>query len=390
MIEEMKSASLGDVSTLITSGSRGWARYYAAEGFPFIRMTNLRRDGIALDLEDLRHVSLPENSVEAKRTKLKKGDILVSITAELGKIGFVRSVFDSDAFISQHVCLIRIESPEINNEYAAYLLASEPEHRRLNRLNDAGAKAGLNLQTIARYRLTFPPLPEQRKIAEILRTWDEAIAKLEAETTVKEKVHKGYVKRLVNDPQYKRRHVRDHLQPVSNRNSGQKTQRILSVTNSAGFVLAENQFAHRVASANLSNYKIVQRGQYAYNPARINVGSIARLDGWPDGALSPMYVVFQVKPSLDSDFFYHWLFSAEARQRIRLAAQGSVRETVSFDDLGSLPLPVPSLARQQAVARFLNESQREIELLRKSTEKHQRQKRGLMQKLLTGEWRVNR
>ena len=65
-----------------------------------------------------------------------------------------------------------------------------------------------------------------------------------------------------------------------------------------------------------------------------------------------------------------------------------MRETVSFDDLGSLPLPVPPLDRQQAVARFLNESQREIELLRKLTEKYQQQKRGLMQKLLTGEWRV--
>ena len=182
--------------------------------------------------------------------------------------------------------------------------------------------------------------------------------------------------------------LRDHLQHVSHRNLAQKIERVLSVTNSAGFVLAEDQFAHRIASADLSNYKIVQRGQYAYNPARINVGSIARLDRWTDGVLSPMYVVFQVKPSLDSDFFYHWLFSAEARQRIRLAAQGSVRETVSFDDLGSLPLPVPPLDRQRAVARFLNESQREIELLRRLTQTYQSQKRGLMQKLLTGEWRV--
>ena len=282
------------------------------------------------------------------------------------------------------------EERESDPRWLAYLLNSPAYRERLSRIASGTSANMKKLQKPSLLRLTIrvPPLPEQRKIAEILRTWDEAIEKLEAETTVKEKVHRGYVKRLVNAPQYKRQYVRDHLQPVSNRNSGQKTQRVLSVTNSAGFVLAENQFAHRVASANLSNYKIVQRGQYAYNPARINVGSIARLDDWPDGALSPMYVVFQVKPSLDSDFFSHWLFSAEARQRIRLAAQGSVRETVSFDDLGSLPLPVPSLTRQQAVARFLNESQREIELLRKSTEKYQRQKRGLMQKLLTGEWRV--
>lgn len=236
--------------------------------------------------------------------------------------------------------------------------------------------------------LPLAPLPEQRKIAEILRTWDEAIEKLETETTLKEMAHSSYVKRLIHGPQCKKQRLRDHLQQISNRNSEQKIERVLSVTNSAGFVLAEDQFAHRIASADLSNYNVVQRGQYAYNPARINVGSIARLDRWTDGVLSPMYVVFQVKPSLDSDFFYHWLFSAEARQRIRLAAQGSVRETVSFDDLGSISLPVPSLDHQRAVARFLNASQREIRLLRKLTQKYQRQKRGLMQKLLTGKWRT--
>src|SRR5690606_41652375 len=62
----------------------------------------------------------------------------------------------------------------------------------------------------------------------------------------------------------------------------------------------------------------------------------SRLDAWEDGALSPMYVVFQVCDELDPDFFGHWLRSAEARQRIALAAQGSVRETVSFSDLGSI------------------------------------------------------
>jgi len=144
-----------------------------------------------------------------------------------------------------------------------------------------------------------------------------------------------------------------------------------------------------VASADLSNYKIVRRGHYAYNPSRINVGSIARLDAWEDGALSPMYVVFQVHDGLDSDFFGHWLRSAEARQRIALAAQGSVRETVSFGDLGSILIPVPTIDRQKAISRVLNAGRDEIALIDAEIEALTRQKRGLMQKLLTGEWRVS-
>lgn len=182
--------------------------------------------------------------------------------------------------------------------------------------------------------------------------------------------------------------MRGFLKEKSTRNRDEQVQRVLSVTNSAGFVLAEEQFAHRVASASLSNYKIVRRGQYAYNPSRINVGSIARLDAWDEGALSPMYVVFQVQGGLDADFFGHWLRSAEARQRIALAAQGSVRETVSFGDLGSILVPVPTIERQQAIAKGLNAAQAEISLLDDEIKAVTRQKRGLMQKLLTGEWRV--
>jgi len=161
------------------------------------------------------------------------------------------------------------------------------------------------------------------------------------------------------------------------------------VTNSAGFVLAEDQFAYRVASADISNYKIVRQGQYAYNPSRINVGSIARLDDWAEGALSPMYVVFEVRDTLDADYFGHWLRSGEARKRIALAAQGSVRDTVSFGDLSSILIPLPSLNEQQRIARTLSTLKDELTLLDREVKAITRQKRGLMQKLLTGEWRVN-
>jgi len=164
---------------------------------------------------------------------------------------------------------------------------------------------------------------------------------------------------------------------------------VLSVTNHSGFVLPEDQFERRVASSDLSNYKIVRRGQYAYNPSRINVGSIARLDDWGIGVLSPMYVVFELdEKRVNSDFFLHWLSSHEARQRIKKSAQGSVRETVSFSDFATIPFPLPLQEEQQAIAKMLNTAQREIILLKDLADAYRQQKRGLMQKLLTGRWRV--
>lgn len=353
-------------------------QYYGGK-IPFVQTGDISREGRLIVSWSQ---TLNEKGLGVSRL-FPKGTILMTIAANIGDVAI--SSFET-ACPDSVVAL----SPEdgIDHEWLFQTLKfSKPGFAALATQN---AQANISLEKIAPFKVHVPPLLEQRKIAEILRTWDEAIERLETETSLKETAHSGYVKRLIHDPQCQRQRLRDHLQHVSHRNLAQKIERVLSVTNSAGFVLAEDQFAHRIASADLSNYKIVQRGQYAYNPARINVGSIARLDRWANGVLSPMYVVFQVKPSLDSNFFYHWLFSAEARQRIRLAAQGSVRETVSFDDLGSISLPVPSLGRQKAVARFLNESQREIELLRKLTQKYQQQKRGLMQKLLTGDWQVKK
>jgi type I restriction enzyme S subunit len=120
------------------------------------------------------------------------------------------------------------------------------------------------------------------------------------------------------------------------------------------------------------------------------VGSIARLDSWDDGVLSPMYVVFGLdETKVDSDYFLHWLNSHEARQRIKNSAQGSVRETVSFSEFAAITIPLPGTARQSAVAHYLNALREEIDLLGQSVEAYKTQKRGLMQKLLTGQWRLN-
>jgi type I restriction enzyme S subunit len=282
----------------------------------------------------------------------------------------------------------RVKSSNVDHSYISKLVRSPLFLAHLHRRGGGSSINNLSQEALAEFTFGLPALPEQRKIAEILRTWDEALEKLTALRAAKARRLDGLAGSLIHDKQAKRLHLRDFLKEVSVRNRGQKVVRVLSVTNSAGFVLAEDQFAHRVASADLSNYKIVRRGHYAYNPSRINVGSIARLDAWEDGVLSPMYVVFQVRDGLDSDFFGHWLRTAEARQRIALAAQGSVRETVGFDDLGSILIPLPTIERQKSISRALNAARQEIALLEAEIEALTRQKRGLMQKLLTGAWRV--
>jgi type I restriction enzyme S subunit len=351
-------------------------------------MTNLPKDGIGLLLHDKKYVHLPASSSEGQRTRVQKNDILISITAELGKIGFIENEL-GEAYVNQHVALVRLSSNEVNPKFVAYYLSETHQRNLWQRLNDSGAKAGLNLQTINKYPISLPPLKQQTAIADLLSAWDQVIEKTERLIVAKEKRYASLVSSLLSYDKYHRGYIRHFATEVSKRNNGVTIDRVLSVTNNRGFVLPEDQFERRVASSDLKNYKVVTRGQYAYNPSRINVGSIARLDNWGTGVLSPMYVVFKLnEQKANSDFFLHWLSSHEANERISKSAQGSVRETVSFADFGAIPFPLPLLDQQQTIATTLNTVREEIDLIKIMLEAYHKQKRGLMQKLLTGEWRV--
>ena len=154
-------------------------------------------------------------------------------------------------------------------------------------------------------------------------------------------------------------------------------------------MLPEDQFSKRVASDDVSNYKVVRKGQYGYNPSRLNVGSFARLDRYEEGLLSPMYVVFSVNEMhLNSDYFLYWMSSNEATQRITGSTQGSVRDSVGFDALCGFPFKLPPMDEQQKIASVLAKANQEITLLQQKIDALKQEKKSLMQRLLTGKCRV--
>lgn len=166
--EGWTSCFSGDLFTFVTSGSRGWAQYYATEGPLFLRIGNLDHGSVSLDLAEVQRVSPPEGA-EGQRTRVRPGDLLISITADVGMVALVPEDLPA-AFINQHIALGRPVNAEIAPYMAWYLAAADGGGRQFRDLQRGATKQGLGLDDIRCVEIPLPPLPEQHRIvAEVER-----------------------------------------------------------------------------------------------------------------------------------------------------------------------------------------------------------------------------
>jgi len=137
--------TIKELSRMVTSGSRGWAKYYSDKGARFVRITDMTRDGIELKSNAMQFLDLPE-SVEGRRSKLQCNDILVSITADLGSIAIVPSNI-GEAYINQHIAVIRFTNFN-QGKFMAWYLKSEHGQKELLKNKRGAGKLGLGLDDI--------------------------------------------------------------------------------------------------------------------------------------------------------------------------------------------------------------------------------------------------
>ena len=151
-----------EVFSTITSGSRGWASYYSDSGAIFLRVGNLDHHTIDLDLSNIQYVN-PPRGAEGERTRIQLGDILVSITADVGMVGLIKEDL-GEAYINQHLCLAR-QTGEFDGKYLAYYFASPVGGlAQLTESQRGVTKAGLTLGDIRSIKISVPPIEEQQEI----------------------------------------------------------------------------------------------------------------------------------------------------------------------------------------------------------------------------------
>lgn len=158
--------TLESVSEFVTSGSRGWAQYYSTEGALFLRIGNLTRKHINMRFDDVIRVSPPASS-EGERTAVKKDDLLISITADLGIVAVIPDGFET-AYVNQHIALTRLDRTQAHARFVGWFFNGQLGQAQFDKLNESGAKAGLNLPSIKNLQIPVPSLDEQAKIAQAI------------------------------------------------------------------------------------------------------------------------------------------------------------------------------------------------------------------------------
>ena len=158
-----------------------------------------------------------------------------------------------------------------------------------------------------------------------------------------------------------------YIQEYSVRNKANEDIPVYSVTNTQGF--CQDYFGKEVASKDKSTYKIVPRGYFAYNPSRINVGSVDWQRDEDQVIVSPLYNVFSVSPELNQQYLYYYLKSDFALHRIKAVATGSVRDNLKLEMLKNFPIRIPCVEEQEYIVQALDKAKNIIDLRRNELQK---------------------
>jgi len=152
---------LSEYILFMTSGSRGWSKYFTDDGSEvFITIKNVKNNKITL--KEIQFVNAPDDK-EAKRTKVQAGDLLISITADLGRTGIVSNeIAKQGAYINQHLSLIRLDVSKISPHFVSYYLETEAGKRQFASKNQSAVKAGLSFESIKSLKILVPPMELQR------------------------------------------------------------------------------------------------------------------------------------------------------------------------------------------------------------------------------------
>lgn len=330
--------------------------------------------------------------------------VVLTRDAGIGKSG----VMAVPMAVSQHFIAWKCDNKEKLNSWFLY------NWLQLNKAEFERQAVGSTIKTIGlpyfkKLKIAVPPYIEQKKIAQILSTWDKAITTNEQLLANSQQQKKAIMQQLLTGKrrlldkngvrfsgEWKVSKLSTLFERVTTKNNGQSTN-VVTMSGQHGLIRQEDFFKKTVASETLDGYFLLRQGQFAYNKSYSNgypMGAIKRLNRYPDGVVTTLYICFELSDSdrSDSDFWEHYFESGLLNEGLSQIAHEGGRAhgllNVKPSDFFSLKVPVPSFEEQQKIATVLSSADHEISALQQKLDALKQEKKALMQQLLTGKRRV--
>ena len=340
-------------------------------------MVDLRRD----KLPNVKEGNMPKNFELCKEGDVAFADASED-TNEVAKVIELFNLDNKDIVCGLHTIHGRDNKNKTIVGFKGYAFSSSAFHNQIRRIAQGTKIYSISTKNFSECYVGIPSKAEQTKIATLLRLIDERIATQNKIIEDLKKLKSAIIEKEYTHKTKSNSHIGDFIEQTSKRNKNRAIQNVLSVSNRQGFIQQSEQFENRsVASDDTSSYKIVKKNNFAFNPARINVGSIARLTTFDRGIVSPMYICFRTKDTLFPEYLDYYFETKQFFTEIQKRLEGSVRQCLSFEGLCNIPLCIPTIEVQQQVGKQLSTLVQEIKLEIDFLELLQRQKKFLLHQM---------
>ena len=340
-MSKWKKISLGEVA-LITRGAsprpiHDWMTKDDKEGIPWLKISDATYS-ISRFIQKTREYI--KKDAEKKSVVVEKGDLIVSNSATPG----LPKIMAISACIHDGWLLFR-NLKDIDRDFLYYLLINERE--RIVSQGSGTIFTNLKTEILKKYQIKLPSISEQKKISSFFNLIDDKIDLNEEQNLNIEEIISSLFKswfinlNLKKIPKGWKNGSLNDLIIRSKAKINENTNKILTAVKTGNLILSNEYFSKKVYSKKTDNYLKVDKYDFAYNPSRINIGSIGMNKYDFTGAVSPIYIVFKTKNS------WHWFLEEflklkSTKDNINQLSSGSVRQSLSFDDFASLKIIIPN------------------------------------------------
>jgi type I restriction enzyme, S subunit len=365
---------------------------FVKTGIPFIMANNVQ-NGI-LDLANCKFIK-KEQADKLQKGFSRSGDVLLTHKGTVGNVAIVNGIPTEYIMLTPQVTYYRIkDGKRLDRNYLKQFFEGERFQHTLQILSGGGTRSYIGITDQRQLPFLLLPIKEQFRIAAILSAWDEAITKTQQLIAQLQQRNKGLMQQLLTGKrrlrgfegqEWGKLHATDIFKSVSVKNNGSET--LLSATQDRGIIPREMLEARvTMPAGETGSFKLVEIGDFVIS-LRSFQGGIEYSEY--RGLVSPAYTVLKPTKRINTSFFKHYFKSYDFIGHLAVAVIG-IRDgkQVSYEDFSILKLPYPDVKEQEAIAKVLDAAIREVKLYEQKLAGLQQQKKGLMQKLLTGEVRV--